>query len=246
MADEKHEPVAPLSEREQFFYDHAGYSFKPGEETREQGKRRCALALAAAEQRLTDGPFFVTVERDPDPMDGKSDEPQWIVGLFTVTGASEPMCLGSMGAVDCPADDPYLRVVAADLADELIPVATTGTVDDGAPNVQGDESTHRPDNPRDAQDAITDAITNAMHVLNGDDLALADILREAMDSAERHYRDEPKRATGGDATSPLPEPPAELADAWRRFQGGGAGDVTGYELRALDEWRADCAQDAGF
>lgn len=135
MADETHEPVAPLSEREQFFYDHGGYSFKPGEETREQGRRRCARELAAAEQRLNDGPFFVAVERDPEPMEGKSDEPQWIVGLFTVAGVSEPMCLGSLGAVDCPADDPYLRVVAADLADELIPVATAGTIDDGAPNI---------------------------------------------------------------------------------------------------------------
>lgn len=48
----------------------------------------------------------------------------------------------------------------------------------------------RPDNRQDAQDAITDAIVNAMHVLRGDDLTLADMLRESMDSAERHYRDE--------------------------------------------------------
>lgn len=48
----------------------------------------------------------------------------------------------------------------------------------------------RPSNAQDAQDAITDAIANALHVLKGDELALADILREAMDSAGRHYRDE--------------------------------------------------------
>jgi hypothetical protein len=44
--------------------------------------------------------------------------------------------------------------------------------------------------------------------------------------------------------SGLPEPPPELADAWRRFQSGE--DVEPHELRALDEWRASCAADAGF
>ena len=39
-----------------------------------------------------------------------------------------------------------------------------------------------------------------------------------------------------------PEPPEELADAWRRFQAGE--DVTPQELRDLDEWRADAREDA--
>lgn len=42
----------------------------------------------------------------------------------------------------------------------------------------------------------------------------------------------------------LPEPPPELADAWARYQRGD--DVAGYELSKLDEWRADCARDAGL
>lgn len=43
---------------------------------------------------------------------------------------------------------------------------------------------------------------------------------------------------GGD----MPEPPEELADAWRRYQAGE--DIPGYELRRLDEWRADAREDA--
>jgi hypothetical protein len=44
--------------------------------------------------------------------------------------------------------------------------------------------------------------------------------------------------------SPLPDPPPELADAWRRYQKGE--HVAGFELSKLDEWRDDCARDAGF
>jgi hypothetical protein len=44
---------------------------------------------------------------------------------------------------------------------------------------------------------------------------------------------------------PLGDPPADLADAWERFQHGG-GDVTASELRALDEWRASRAEEDGY
>jgi len=38
----------------QFFYDHAGYSWKPSAETREQGRKRCAEMLAKAERYAAD------------------------------------------------------------------------------------------------------------------------------------------------------------------------------------------------
>jgi hypothetical protein len=41
------------------------------------------------------------------------------------------------------------------------------------------------------------------------------------------------------ATPEPPEPPAELADAWERYQRGD--ELTGHELSKLDEWRADAA-----
>lgn len=46
------------------------------------------------------------------------------------------------------------------------------------------------------------------------------------------------------AGSVLPDPPEKIADAWRRFQAGER--VEPYEARAIDEWRADCAAEAGF
>jgi hypothetical protein len=44
----------------------------------------------------------------------------------------------------------------------------------------------------------------------------------------------------------LPDPPAHLADAWARYQGGGGADVTPSELRALDEWRGEVAEAMGL
>lgn len=65
------------------------------------------------------------------------------------------------------------------------------------------------------------------------------------------FADELERLTGESGPSfptpgapSLPEPPAHLADAWARHQRGDT--VEGHELSRLDEWRADCAQAAGF
>lgn len=66
------------------------------------------------------------------------------------------------------------------------------------------------------------------------------LLAENLDDALLHLNS----AEATLAESPLPDPPPELADAWERFQHGGG--VEGWELSKLDEWRADCAQDAGF
>ena len=43
---------------------------------------------------------------------------------------------------------------------------------------------------------------------------------------------------------PLGNPPEHLRDAWERYQHGGR--VQPYELRALDEWRADVAEADGY
>jgi hypothetical protein len=42
----------------------------------------------------------------------------------------------------------------------------------------------------------------------------------------------------------LPDPPADLADAWERYQHGGG--VEPWELRKLDEWRGDVAEEMGL
>lgn len=112
-----------LTTNEQFFYDHAGGSFNPAVETQAEGFERGARRLAAAESRLKAGPYFIDVEPDADPWDGDVpyDGPLWGVILYRVDDRTEPEVLGSLWSVACEGDDPYLRVVAAELALEYIP-----------------------------------------------------------------------------------------------------------------------------
>lgn len=117
------EHYVPLTDSEQFFYDNAGYSYDPKIKTTEEGRVRCARDLAAAETRLKKGPYMTIVELESDPVDGKSDYPQWCVVLYEMGEyPGDDTIIGSMGCVDCPEHDPYLRVVAAELALEHIPV----------------------------------------------------------------------------------------------------------------------------
>jgi hypothetical protein len=44
--------------------------------------------------------------------------------------------------------------------------------------------------------------------------------------------------------NPLGDPPADLADAWARYQRGD--HIEPFELRKLDEWRAERAEEAGY
>jgi hypothetical protein len=46
------------------------------------------------------------------------------------------------------------------------------------------------------------------------------------------------------AADVLGPPPEQLADAWRRYQAGE--HVEPYELRKLDEWRAERAEQEGY
>lgn len=60
----------------------------------------------------------------------------------------------------------------------------------------------------------------------------------------RFVMSSPPRASEPDDHGALPEPPEHLAEAWRRFQAGEG--LPDHVARALDEWRVDCARDAGF
>lgn len=108
------------TEAEQFFYEHAGYSYDRATETAEQGRRRGARVLAMAEKKLINGPYFVSREPDPDPWDGDVpyDGPLWVITLWSVAGTAEPVALASLGSVACEPSDSYMRVVAAELAAE--------------------------------------------------------------------------------------------------------------------------------
>lgn len=110
------------TEAEQFFYDNAGWSYDPATESEEEGRWRCARVLAEAEARLKAGPYFVDHEPDDLPWDGDVpyDGPLWIVTLYSVAGNLDGEILGSLSSVACEADDPYMRVVAAELASEWL------------------------------------------------------------------------------------------------------------------------------
>ena len=104
----------------QFFHDNAGWSYDPTTETPEEGRARTAERLAAAEQRLKSGPYFIRVVPDDEPWDGDVpwDGPIWTVGLYSVEDNAAPQLIGSLSSVACEEGDAYLRVVAAELANE--------------------------------------------------------------------------------------------------------------------------------
>lgn len=106
-----------LSADAQFFFDHAGYSYRP-DETREQGRTRCALNLAAAEgMGRAAGLSFEWVS------DTDSDEPGHYGCICHDSEGAVTASLWGIGFADdgTPWDgDPYRRVVEAELAAETI------------------------------------------------------------------------------------------------------------------------------
>lgn len=138
---------------EQFFYENAGWSYDPATETEEQGRRRGAVALARAEERMKAGPYFVDVEPDPEPYDGDVpyDGPLKVVNLWQMadptrpeflwqmTDPTRPELLGCIGGIACEEGDPYLRVVAAELALEYLPKELTDAEVDAVLGMTTDE-----------------------------------------------------------------------------------------------------------
>lgn len=113
-----------------FFLTYGGYWYNPNEESEFQGRWRAARTLADAEQRLKAGDYYIDIDPDPELWDGDTpyDGPLWIVSLWEGTYPWDRELLGSLGSVAAEEGDPYLRVVAAELAAEYIPVAETQEV----------------------------------------------------------------------------------------------------------------------
>jgi hypothetical protein len=123
----------------QFFYKQAGYGYDPKTETKEQGRRRGAKALAEAEAYASregwdvrwsqDGSMYgqqgdcFDIVDDPDSF-GDPLFVGWDAFLVDMDGN----VLGSLGATTFagsnggdPWSDPYRRVVEAELALEAMP-----------------------------------------------------------------------------------------------------------------------------
>lgn len=108
-----------------FFYKHAGFSVRPGE-TQEDGRARCARALADAEAKGREAglSFDWSIDHDADSRDyakGPRYE-QWQCACLDENGKAVAY-LGwiDFGREGSPHSDPYRRVVEAELAMEALP-----------------------------------------------------------------------------------------------------------------------------
>ena len=100
----------------QFFIDQAGYSYDPKTETPEQGRERCALALAEAETRAAQEgvTYDWSIDRDGCGCEDEGEHESYSVLALDANGH----VFASLGAV-CGLTREYRRVVEAELACEL-------------------------------------------------------------------------------------------------------------------------------
>lgn len=107
-----------------FFLKHGGYCYGPGE-TPEQGRRRCAKAMAKAESEGRDaGLSFEWRIDDVDSSEWSDEDPayeQWACICLNAEGEA----IASLGCIDfgrdgTPWSDPYRSVVEAELAMEAL------------------------------------------------------------------------------------------------------------------------------
>lgn len=121
----------PVSPDEQFFYDHAGYSWNPKTETPEEGRWRCARKLRAAEVEGKRRGWHVVWEPDPDAMwddDVERETTEYDQYVATLYDEDDKLlaCLGSidLGPNNYPdlgdKTEPYVRVVEAELVLETL------------------------------------------------------------------------------------------------------------------------------
>lgn len=104
--------LTELNEAEQFFFEHAGYSYDPKRETEEQGRIRYAQELAEAEQWAHRQGIVFFWDSDPDQADHWVCEARLhnrtMTALFDIDLASSPEL------------DDYARVVPAEMALDLM------------------------------------------------------------------------------------------------------------------------------
>ncbi len=98
-----------------FFHENAGYCYNPATETQEEGKRRCALSLAVAEQWAQDNDIEAEWQWDDAPWDGDCPAPDELWGCILKHGDS----VASLWSIADP-DANYRRVIEAELASELL------------------------------------------------------------------------------------------------------------------------------
>lgn len=108
-----------------FFYEHAGFSWNPKTETKEDGRKRCAETLVKAERDAASLGFGFEWSVDDCDSSEWSDDPepwaQWVCVCKDENGnVLASLCGIDFGRDGDPWGDPYARVVEAELASEAI------------------------------------------------------------------------------------------------------------------------------
>ena len=102
-----------------FFFEHAGWSYGP-DETSEQGRMRCAVALADAERKASEAGCCFRWELDGGTNREWTDEgeetPTWCCIMHNEEGEAVQSLYGVDFGDKAPWSDPYRRVVEAELA----------------------------------------------------------------------------------------------------------------------------------
>lgn len=113
--------IPTLTTAQRFFFDHAGYSFHPNKETALEGKLRCAVEMAKAEQCAINQGWTAEWSDDWDigshieEFDCYTEEPTTCESC--VLKDADGNVLASLGCID-DADNNYRRVIEAELAEE--------------------------------------------------------------------------------------------------------------------------------
>ena len=117
---------ADLTKQQQFFYDHADYSYAPHTETPEQGRIRCAVDLAAAELWASQSGIAFEWNYDGCTNREWTDEgDEYDTWECQARDVANDALLGYIGCIDLgpdshPCRDNYARVVEAELALEAM------------------------------------------------------------------------------------------------------------------------------
>lgn len=112
---------------ERFFYDNAEFSWDPRIETREEGRRSAAKALAKAEQWATEKAvmFKWDIDRDSDSSDFSGERPAWVLWECCAYLTDENIPDAGVRGVDfgrdgSPRGSAYARVIRASLALDMM------------------------------------------------------------------------------------------------------------------------------
>lgn len=128
---------ADFTPTQAFFWEHGGFSHLP-DEPPAVGRERSARELADAEARAQAYELWITWDADPyGDVDG--NHPAWWCGVATNGPADDSRAdvIAALGGVTFadgmgPEDDPYARVVAAELAAEALDVIAEREAEEAA------------------------------------------------------------------------------------------------------------------